>query len=140
MAYSFDESIISDLHKDAYGYRPREWFWSQWNDATDDTKQVIWDNLCHALEDELEREKREQEMAIASFEASVAKNIELGATNRETAIHWMLESMKLSEHDLRYGGSYITYELGLPYEMAKIFDPICKSMLGKHVAWMYCEA
>jgi hypothetical protein len=43
--YTFDENLVSDIHKDAYGFRPRDGFWSRWSNATIDQKQVIWDEL-----------------------------------------------------------------------------------------------
>ncbi len=48
MIYTYDELIVSDLHKDAYGYRPREWFWEQWDAYSDDDKKIVWDNLLHS--------------------------------------------------------------------------------------------
>ena len=49
--YTFSEELLSDLHKDARGFRPRsEWFWNNWNTSNDDGKQAIWDNLVEELE------------------------------------------------------------------------------------------
>jgi hypothetical protein len=49
--YTFSEELLSDLHKDARGFRPRsEWFWHDWNTSDDDGKQAIWDNLVEELE------------------------------------------------------------------------------------------
>lgn len=131
MTYTFDATIISDLHKDAYGYRPREWFWADWNKSNDAQKQEIWDVLLRALDDEIEREKQEQAAAVADLEASIQRNLELGAADRETAIRWIIESLGLDEYDLRYGGSYICFRMGLPYDMRTVFDPICKALLEK---------
>lgn len=128
MSYTFDEQIVSDLHKDAYGFRPREYFWAEWNNSTNDEKQLIWDRLCDALDYEIERERREQEAAVAHFEANVQRNMDLGAPTREDAIRWVLQSLDLDEMDMRYGGSRVCYELGLPYSMANLFDPIMKEM------------
>ena len=130
MTYTFDSAIISDLHKDARGFRPT-WHWMQtWYAASNAEKQWIWDNLCKELDEELAREKAEQAAAIASFESSVAACLENGAADRETAIRWVLEGLQLSDTDLMYGGSYVCFELGLPYDMANQFDGICKDLLG----------
>ena len=128
MTYTFDEQIVSDLHKDAYGFRPREYFWAEWNNSTDAEKQVIWDRLCAALDAEIERERQEQEAAMAHFEAHVRHNMELGAPDRNTAIRWIIQSLDLDDMDMQYGGSRVCYDLSLPYSMASIFDPIMKEM------------
>jgi hypothetical protein len=43
---TYDESIISDLHKDVYGFRPRQDWWANWKAISEDAKQAIWDYLC----------------------------------------------------------------------------------------------
>ena len=67
--YTFDENILSDLHKDAYGFRPRgEEFWADWDAADNDGKQRIWDNLLDDLDRALENEREYHQEAIASLE------------------------------------------------------------------------
>ena len=127
-AYSFDENIVSDLHKDAYGFRPREMFWSEWNNASNDEKQEIWDDLCKALERAIQKEKEQEEFAVIQFNKRVADVMATGAGDRETAIRWIVQSMGLDEYDLVYGGSYICWNLGLPYSMEKDFNEICKDL------------
>jgi len=129
MAYTFDENIVSCLHKDARGFRPGEWWWSEWNNASNDEKQRIWDALGDELAAEMEYERKRQEAAVAAFEADIAKLIEAGAPDRATAIRWFVQSMDLDEIDLWYGGSYICYELDLPYAMAEIFTEACNYCL-----------
>ncbi len=43
--YSYSDELVSDLHKDAWGSRPSQIFWLNWEKADQDTKQTIWDNL-----------------------------------------------------------------------------------------------
>jgi len=130
MSYTFDENTVSDLHKDARGFRPRGYFWTEWKQATSEQKQSIWDDLIDELNMALEQEKREQESAVASFEESIRLNMELGARDRATAIRWMVQSLDLSEVDYMYGGKLICYNLGLPFNMANEFDDICHDMLS----------
>ena len=120
--YTFDESIVSDLHKDAFGFRPREYFWAEWNNSSDASKQVIWDDLLVSLERANEWERAEQARAVKQFEDRIELLMNMGASSRETAIRWIIESMELSETDKCYGGSYICFELGLPYNMAETFN------------------
>ena len=89
MNYTFDEQILSDLHKDARGFRPRgEFFWASWNESDNDGKQAIWDNLISEL-DVVNREDalREAE-ALEDFKARITDVIGLGAGDRETALRW----------------------------------------------------
>ena len=90
--YTFDDQTLSDLHKDARGYRPRdEYFWARWNESNDDGKQAIWDNLIDEL-DAVNREDalREAE-ALEDFKARITDVISLGAGDRETALRWMTD-------------------------------------------------
>jgi hypothetical protein len=120
--YTFDEAIVSDLHKDAFGFRPREYFWAEWKNSSDTSKQVIWDDLLDSLERANEWERAEQVRAVKQFEDRIELLMNMGASSRETAIRWIIESMELSETDKCYGGSYICFELGLPYNMAETFN------------------
>jgi predicted Fe-S protein YdhL (DUF1289 family) len=122
--YTFDESIVSDLHKDAFGCRPREYFWAEWNNSADAEKQVIWDDLLESLERANEWARAEQAAAVKQFERRIELLMNMGASTRETAIRWIIESMNLSENDKLYGGSYICFELGLPYNMKETFDEL----------------
>lgn len=120
--YTFDGNIVSDLHKDAYGFRPREYFWAEWNNSSDADKQHIWDRLIQDLQLAMEAEADEQAAAINAFELEIASALDLGAPSREDAIRWIVQAMDLDDIDLMYGGSYICYNKGLPYSMASIFN------------------
>lgn len=96
MSYTFDENIVSDLHKDAYGFRPRSDFWSMWDSYSNDEKQVEWDSLCDVMENSINEEKREQERAVADFETLVASTISYGAGNRVTALRWLTSEEKFN--------------------------------------------
>jgi hypothetical protein len=130
MPYTFDANIVSDLHKDAYGFRPTASWWECWKFQDDDGKQAAWNTLLDDLEQSIPRERDEQEAAVNAYEAAIRRNMQHGATDRATAIRWMLQAMDLSENDLCYGGSYVCYELGLPYHMQTEFNDICKQMLA----------
>ena len=85
-AYTFDIEIFSDLYKDAYGHRPRNhpFYW-----ADDAEKQQIWDRVVEDVNDAIRREREEAEAAVVEFETLVAKTIDLGAGDRETALRWL---------------------------------------------------
>ena len=120
--YTFDESIVSDLHKDTYGFRPDNAFWSNWNVSSDDDKQYIWDCLLEALKYTIECDANDKIAAVNVFELEIANTIDLGATSREVAIRWIVESMGLTQFDLMYGGSYVCFVKNLPHSMAPLFE------------------
>ena len=126
--FTFDTSIVSDLHKDARGWRPSEYFWETWEVASDEEKQEIWDGLCNELNLEMERERKAEKQAVAEFEKQIARNLSYGAADRQQAIRWIVESLDPSEIDLRYGGSWVCWELGLPFSMKDEFKEVCKEL------------
>ena len=92
MKYTFDENTLSDLYKDARGYRPRsEFFWASWNEATNDGKQAIWDNLCDEMVESQEAEARLEQELVEAFKALVERTIGYGAPDRETALRWITD-------------------------------------------------
>jgi hypothetical protein len=109
--YTFDAHIVSDLHKDAYGYRPREYFWAEWHAADDAGKQRIWDELFADLCDSIEQEKRSQELSIAALEQRIQQILDtvVGST-RADAIRYLDEA-----YDCRGDISFLEYHLGVPY-------------------------
>jgi hypothetical protein len=127
MAYTFDENLISDLHKDARGSRPNEYFWAKWVNSNDDAKQVIWDSLLDELDSVREEEQTNEQIAIVNFERYVT-SVESVSNSREQSIKWILEGLELTKSDKMYGGEYICYKLGLPYSYAAQFDIALKEL------------
>ena len=104
-----DLSEISDLHKDAYGYRPGEAFWRAWECMSDTEKQRRYERLCQEVEDAIAQETREAEEAAVEFEQLVSETIARGAGNRQTAIRWLKEASDWPNDWLGF-----CYEYGLP--------------------------
>lgn len=127
--YTFDGNIVSDLHKDAYGYRPGEYFWAEWNNSSDADKQHIWDRLIQELQLLMELEAEQEIDAINTFELEIANALDLGAPSREDAVRWIVDGMNLSAVDVMYGSDYICHLKGLPYKMAYLFDNVVKTMM-----------
>jgi hypothetical protein len=112
--YTFSDDLISDLHKDAYGYRPGEGFWERWAKATDEEKQAEWDWLCQVLEREMAFEREAQAQAVVRFGKLIEQTIASGAGDRETALRWIMESS-----DCFGDWDYLAYQHGLPYNYFK---------------------
>jgi hypothetical protein len=119
--YTYDERIVSDLHKDTYGFRPCSGWWTEWKESDEAGKQAIWDMLLESLGETIAYERRLHEAAIEAFEARVDQLVGLGAVNRLMAIRWIVDSLELTENDLCYGPDYVCYCLGLPYSCAGLF-------------------
>ena len=114
--YTFDEQIVSDLHKDARGYRPDEYFWEEWTQCGDDTRQSMWDTLLEELAAELARERDAYARAEIEFHQRVQGAMLLGAADELTAIRWILEAEQFTDNDLAYGSDYVAFHFGLPYK------------------------
>ena len=90
--YTFSEELLSDLHKDARGFRPRsDAFWTAWADANDQGKQAIWDGLIQEMEIADQEERESEQQSIAEFEDVVQEYISLGAQDRSTALCWLIQ-------------------------------------------------
>lgn len=121
MAYSYDEQIVSDLHKDARGYRPSQSWWEGWIFSSDDRKQAIWDGLLNELSREMDRERAEQAAALVAFQKRITDTIALGARDEVTALKWIFEAEEFDDFDLRYGSDYVAYHFNLSYSDARLF-------------------
>lgn len=110
--YTFDDNIVSDLHKDAYGFRPCEGFWASWNSMDDEEKQAEWDNLIEACNRAIQEEQEQEERAIERFEVLVTQTISSGAGDRETAIRWIMDASSAARDN---DWDYLCWEHGLPY-------------------------
>jgi hypothetical protein len=111
-ADTYCDFLISDLHKDVYGYRPSESFYSRWKAYTDHEKQGVWDSLCAALEEELAFEETVKARAKELMEARIEELMEIGAQDREQAIRWIMQAEQITGE---YGYEELEYHLGLPY-------------------------
>ena len=125
--YTFDKNLFSDLHKDTYGFRPRNHsFYAP--ETTDDERQVMWDDLMLSFDAAMEQYDEDQKYNVMFFENLVKKTIDVGAKTREQAIKWLIGGLELNEYDLMYGGSYVAYKFDLPYDYQKEFDAVIETM------------
>ena len=118
MTYTFDEKIVSDLHKDAYGFRPSAGWWDCWNFQNDEGKQAAWNTLLDDLEQSIARERRAEAEAMISLHQRIQGVMLLGAKDEVQALKWIMEAEEFDDHDLRYGPSYFCFHFGLSYSAA----------------------
>jgi len=136
--YTFDDNIISDLHKDARGFRPSEYFWEEWTQSPDDIKQKIWDYLCEELEQSMKQQEADEAAALAEFTERVIDTQLAGAGDMQTAIRWIIEGEDFSDIDYCYGADYCAYHFGLAYDnpFKEVFAEVCKDL----AQWNHLEA
>jgi hypothetical protein len=113
--YTFDEQIVSDLHKDARGYRPREIWWIYWNNYSSAEKQREWDGLLRELSETMESERHAENMAMVALHQRIQGTMLLGAKDEVQALKWIMEAEEFGDHDLHYGPDYFCYHFGISY-------------------------
>jgi len=89
MLYTFDEAVLSDLHKDAYGFRPDQSFWATFAAFNPDQKQALWDSLIADLNRSIEKDEADQKAAIVEFEDRV-DNLMHDGTTRKAVVQWLM--------------------------------------------------
>lgn len=94
MQHTFDESIVSDLHKDAYGFRPSATWWAQWKVMSNDDKQVEWEHLCKVLDEETALHAEQETAAEANWQRHIDTMMNTHNIDRATAIRWDMEAME----------------------------------------------
>ncbi len=81
-------NIMSDMHKDAYGFRPRHIDYSKFTDAELEAE-------CDSYQEEIEaNEKLEAEVLVtksSNWDELIAKTIAMGAGDYKTALRWIVD-------------------------------------------------
>lgn len=133
MTFNFDEQTVSCLHKEAWGYRPLQSWWSWWNAATAAQKQVEWDILICQMEQAESEETRLKEAALDSLNNKIDMVKSLSSTSMSTydALRWLVQSENPDEIDLSYGASHFAYQWGIEFnsEYEDTLQNICDDML-----------
>jgi len=101
------QSIYWDMHKDAYGVRPRNIDTSAWTEADFEAEFAI---LGETIERENEARFLAQNQAAHAFEMRVQSIMASGARDRAMALRWIHEAEGTNGDD-----QYLCYLVGLPY-------------------------
>ena len=107
---------VYEMHKDAYGVKGRHY---DFDNMSNKELEEELDRLCAVAKAEREAEEKFEEAAYQTFLKRIAENIKLGASDKETAIKWILQSEGL---DNEKDSSYICYSLGLGYDKEYLFN------------------
>ena len=105
-----------DMHKDAYGVRPRGIDTSSWTEADFEAEFVI---LAQAIEQENIVRKASEERAEHDFEMRVLGLLQTGAKDRAMALRWIHEAEGSDGDD-----EYLCYLIGLPYGYFRVVDKV----------------
>ena len=108
--YTFDGNTVSDLHKEAYGTRPREGFWAEWDAANNDEKQRIWDSLLDTADRAAEMELECQLEAERELNEHFRRVVDIAGGTREDAIRYLHDA-----YDTNGDREYLEYILGVRY-------------------------
>lgn len=109
-------AIYSDMHKDAYGFRPQ--FFMSMSDAELISDIEYFGKLIGAA---LVEEKAAKAKAIADFEARIDWYMSIGAADRGQAVRWELESQgDVKREDGSYDVGYYCFCMGLPYSFETV--------------------
>lgn len=120
----FDESWLSDLYKEVYGFRPRGLFWEVWEKASVEDKRKIQDGLLEANERQMEEERIREDDMVADFEVTIMEIRSILNCNEEKAIEVYLESLGLKSYE--YGDpGYVLWSAHLPYSLEKRIANAC---------------
>jgi hypothetical protein len=80
--------IISDLSKDARGYRVR----LDYAAMSDDELQSTWDGFCEELDESIASESRSKLQAQKTWEQDLVRYMEIGAKSWADAIRWDMDA------------------------------------------------
>ena len=102
------QATYSDMHKDAYGFRPRGVDTSSWTLEQFQEEFVI---LGQAIDREETARKAAESKAVELFERRIAELISTGAKDSEMAMRWIHEAEETNGDN-----DYLAWTLGLPYQ------------------------
>lgn len=118
MANSKREDIldnISDVYKEAFGFRPRGYGFDTMTLAQ---LEELYNEWIYRGELNYRIEQKRQALALEQFEERVADLIKMGASNRENAIRWIVDGLDDDYMD----GKHVCYLLDVPYSFSAEFE------------------
>jgi len=115
-------SMMSDMHKDAYGFRGRV----NYSNYSMDELNAEVDFLQGIIEDDLKQQAVRQQQDIVVFKNLIQETIEHGAGNHETALRWLLEGSEYPQ-DIEmfvwsYGIDFCDYGRSIYKQICKLYE------------------
>lgn len=100
----------SDMHKDAYGSRPRGAM-----PRTVEEYRVEMDTMQKIIEADIAREAEEQAADVRNFEAYVETTMTAHGCDRQRAIEYIMEA-----EECNGDSEYLCYRMNLPYDYFRV--------------------
>lgn len=102
--FTYSDDIVSDLHKDARGFRPDEYFWEEWTQSPPESKQAIWDKLIAEMNERTAQEETAQEQALDDLRKALRETMDRTGVDWRTALRWMAQDndLDVEEHDQNF--------------------------------------
>ena len=124
MIYTFDSDTVSDLHKDAHGFRPSRQWWAAWNGMDDRGRQEEWDRLINEAEAEAANERERENRARTRWQAHIIQLMADNGISQDTALRWDMQAMGANGD-----AGYYCYLWGIGHtneeEIVRIINPVC---------------
>ena len=119
--YTYSDELISDLHKDAWGYRPSENFYKHWDKSSPDEKQSVWEDLIDDMVKHDEEEAIAKKTKAKEFVKRLKETCKLGANNYKTALKWILDAEGHAIDRNSWDAGFLCYSFGLDFKYEKLF-------------------
>jgi len=128
--YTFSNELVSDLHKDAFGFRPSADFMDMWyNGLSDEGRQAEWDYMVKAMEQSIDEEKLREKADLEVFEKDLARIMNAYNIDEQTALRWMVQSERIeNSQDIEHW----VWQCGILFtDRGREVVEILKKILGK---------
>lgn len=121
MGYTYDDSLISDLYKDAYGMRPTPTYWTLWRAMPPNQKQGEWEYLCKLVAEADEARRIAEEEAFQHWISNIqAMMTELNLSKAEAI------RMDMAAADCVNDTGFYCYTRRLSYSLGTEIDNLLK--------------
>lgn len=118
--FTYSDDIISDLHKDAYGFRPSQRFFNDWAEYTPAEKQECWDMLCEEMDRSMKEQAAAEAAALVEFRKQVAATMKFCNCNWKKAVEFLADAED-DDIDCDQYFDYFLWKQGIGYsDRAKI--------------------
>ena len=110
-------TYISDVHKDAYGFRPRG---SYDNYSVVELKAEL-DRLCEIAEEEYKRQQELEAEAYKALHKHLADLVSIGARDFKQALAWDIQAEEC-EHEGFVDFGFYCYKKGIAYNKQRVLE------------------
>lgn len=84
--------LLSDLHKDAYGFRPSASYMEQFEELSEAEKEREWERLCQRVSESIDEEREYHAARLVDFTAHLKSLMAQFSIDMHTALRWDMEA------------------------------------------------